>query len=129
MRQHVSGTQALLVGIAGASAVVLGAFGAHALRGVVDDHGLEIWHTGVEYHFWHALALFGAVIGLSPGRARSVAILLFALGIVLFSGSLYALALGAPRLVGLVTPVGGVAFIGGWIAAGLGLRGGERSAP
>jgi uncharacterized membrane protein YgdD (TMEM256/DUF423 family) len=122
MRQHVSGAQALLVGIAGASAVVLGAFGAHALRGVVDDHGLEIWHTGVEYHFWHALALFAAVIGLPAGRARSVAIVLFALGIVLFSGSLYALAVGAPRLVGLVTPVGGMAFIGGWIAAGLSLR-------
>lgn len=122
MRQHVSGAQALLVGIAGASAVVLGAFGAHALRGVVDDHGLGIWHTGVEYHFWHALALFAAVIGLPVGRARSVAIVLFALGIVLFSGSLYALAVGAPRLVGLVTPVGGVAFIGGWIAAGLSLR-------
>jgi uncharacterized membrane protein YgdD (TMEM256/DUF423 family) len=126
MRQHVSGAHALLVGIAGASAVALGAFGAHALRGVVDDRGLEIWHTGVEYHFWHALALFGAVIGLPPGRARSVTIGLFALGIVLFSGSLYALALGAPRLVGLVTPVGGVAFIVGWIAAGLSLR--QRSA-
>jgi len=122
MRQHVSGAQALLVGIAGASAVVLGAFGAHALRGVVDDHGLAIWHTGVEYHFWHALALFAAVIGLPAGRARSAAVVLFALGIVLFSGSLYALAVGAPRLVGLVTPVGGVAFIAGWIAAGMSLR-------
>jgi uncharacterized membrane protein YgdD (TMEM256/DUF423 family) len=122
MRQDVSGTQALLVGLAGASAVVLGAFGAHALRGVVDDHGLEIWHTGVEYHFWHALALFAAVIGLPSGRPRGIAIGLFALGIVLFSGSLYALALGAPRLVGLVTPVGGVAFIAGWVAVGLALR-------
>ena len=122
MRQHVSGPQALLVGIAGASAVALGAFGAHALRGVVDDHGLTIWHTGVEYHFWHALALFAAVIGLAPGRARSVAMVLFALGIVLFSGSLYALAVGAPRLVGLVTPVGGVAFMGGWMGVGFSLR-------
>jgi uncharacterized membrane protein YgdD (TMEM256/DUF423 family) len=127
MRQHVSGAHALIVGIAGASAVALGAFGAHALRGVIDDHGLEIWHTGVEYHFWHALALFAAVVGLPLGRSRSVAIILFALGIVLFSGSLYALALGAPRLVGLVTPVGGLAFMGGWAAAGLALR--RRSAP
>jgi uncharacterized membrane protein YgdD (TMEM256/DUF423 family) len=127
MRQHVSGAQALLVGLAGASAVGIGAFGAHALRGVVDDRALEIWHTGVEYHFWHALALFGAVIGLPPGRGRSVAIVLFALGIVLFSGSLYALALGAPRLVGLVTPVGGLAFIVAWVSAGLSLR--ERAAP
>lgn len=127
MRQHVSGAHALIVGIAGASAVALGAFGAHALRGVIDDHGLEIWHTGVEYHFWHALALFVAVVGLPLGRSRSVAIILFALGIVLFSGSLYALALGAPRLVGLVTPVGGVAFMGGWVAAGLALRRGSAS--
>ncbi|HVI55348.1 MAG TPA: DUF423 domain-containing protein [Luteibacter sp.] len=127
MRQHVSGAQALLVGIAGASAVALGAFGAHALRGVIDDHGLEIWHTGVEYHFWHALALFGAVIGLPSCRARSAAILLFALGIAMFSGSLYGLALGAPRPVGLVTPVGGVAFIAGWIAVGFALR--QREAP
>jgi uncharacterized membrane protein YgdD (TMEM256/DUF423 family) len=127
MRQHVSGAHALIVGIAGASAVALGAFGAHALRGVIDDHGLEIWHTGVEYHFWHALALFAAVVGLPLGRSRSVAIILFALGIVLFSGSLYALALGAPRLVGLVTPVGGLAFMGGWAAVGLALR--RRSAP
>jgi uncharacterized membrane protein YgdD (TMEM256/DUF423 family) len=122
MRQPVSGAQALLVGFAGASAVALGAFGAHALRGIVDDHGLEIWHTGVEYHFWHALALFAAVVGLPAGRARSVAIVLFALGIVLFSGSLYALALGAPRLVGLITPVGGVAFIVAWFAVGLSIR-------
>jgi len=122
MRQHVSGAQALLVGIAGASAVALGAFGAHALRGVVDAHGLEIWHTGVEYHFWHALALLAVVAGATPGRARSVAVVLFAVGIVLFSGSLCALALGAPRLVGLVTPVGGVAFILGWIAVGMSLR-------
>jgi uncharacterized membrane protein YgdD (TMEM256/DUF423 family) len=122
MRQPVSSTQALIVGVAGASAVALGAFGAHALRGLVDDRALVTWHTGVEYHFWHALALFVAVVGLPAGRARTLAIALFAIGIVLFSGSLYALALGAPRLVGIVTPVGGVAFIAGWIAAAMAPR-------
>jgi len=122
MRQPVSGTHALLVGVAGASAVGLGAFGAHALRGVVDDAGLQVWHTAVQYHFWHALAMFVAVVGLAPGRARSVAVALFAVGIVLFSGSLYALALGAPRWTGAITPFGGVAFIVAWIAVGLSLR-------
>lgn len=122
MRQPVSASHALIVGLAGASAVALGAFGAHALRGVVDDAGMQVWHTAVQYHFWHALALFVAVVGLAPGRARSAAVALFAVGIVLFSGSLYALALGAPRLTGVITPVGGVAFIAGWIAVGLSLR-------
>lgn len=122
MRQPVSSTHALLVGLAGATAVGLGAFGAHALRGIVDEAGLQVWHTAVQYHFWHALALFVAVVGLAPGRARTVAIALFAIGIVLFSGSLYALALGAPRWTGAITPLGGVAFIAGWIAVGLSLR-------
>jgi uncharacterized membrane protein YgdD (TMEM256/DUF423 family) len=122
MRQPVSTSTALLVGLAGASAVAFGAFGAHALRGTLDDAALAIWHTGVEYHFWHALALFAGAIGLPAGRARCTALALFGIGIVLFSGSLYALALGAPRLVGVITPVGGVAFIAGWIAAAMSLR-------
>lgn len=122
MRQPVSGGNAILVGLAGASAVALGAFGAHALRGIVDTAGMETWHTAVQYHFWHALALFVAVTGLAPGRPRSVAVNLFAIGIVLFSGSLYALALGAPRMVGIITPFGGVAFIAGWIAVAMALR-------
>jgi uncharacterized membrane protein YgdD (TMEM256/DUF423 family) len=122
MRQHVSATAALVIGVAGASAVVFGAFGAHALRGMLDEAALTTWHTGVEYHFWHALALLVAAVGLPDGRARSAAMGLFAVGIVLFSGSLYALALGAPRLVGAITPVGGVAFIGAWIALGISLR-------
>jgi uncharacterized membrane protein YgdD (TMEM256/DUF423 family) len=106
-----------LVGAAGASAVVLGAFGAHALRGVLDAGGREVWHTASQYHFWHALAL--AATGLTPaGRARRCALVAFAVGIVLFCGSLYALALGAPRLLGVITPFGGVAFIVGWVALG-----------
>ena len=110
-----------LVGIAGASAVLLGAFGAHALRNVLDPAHRELWHTAVAYHTWHALALVLAV-ALGHGRAGRVATIAFALGIVLFAGSLYALALGAPRWVGIVTPFGGVAFVVGWIALGLSLR-------
>lgn len=110
-----------LVGAAGASAVLLGAFGAHALRGVLDGQGRELWHTASQYHFWQALALALACC-LPAGRARRTAALAFALGIVLFSGSLYALALGAPRWCGAITPLGGLAFIVGWIALGLALH-------
>ena len=121
LRQPVSTSLALLVGIAGASAVLLGAFGAHALREVLAPEQRELWHTAVDYHVWHALAWVLAV-GLGRGRSRRVAMVAFALGIVLFSGSLYALALGAPRWTGIITPFGGLAFVVGWIALGLSLR-------
>ena len=127
MRQPVSTATAIIVGLAGASAVALGAFGAHALRGSLDAASMATWHTGVEYHFWHALALLVAAVGLREGRARNVAIGAFAAGIVLFSGSLYALALGAPRMVGVITPVGGVAFITGWLAVISALRANTRT--
>ncbi|RDI97946.1 DUF423 domain-containing protein [Dyella solisilvae] len=124
MRQPVP-VMGLMVGLAGATAVMLGAFGAHALRGVLDARGSELWHTAVSYHFWHALAL-GLVAVMAQGRARRVAGAAFALGIVVFCGSLYALALGAPRWFGAITPFGGVAFIVGWIALGVALA--KRSA-
>ncbi|CAM5536812.1 DUF423 domain-containing protein [Rhodanobacter lindaniclasticus] len=121
MRQPAPLRLALLVGVAGASAVLLGAFGAHALRGVLDARGLDLWRTAVDYHVWHALALALAV-ALGRGRGARVATAAFAAGIVLFSGSLYALALGAPRWVGIVTPFGGLAFVAGWLALGWALR-------
>jgi uncharacterized membrane protein YgdD (TMEM256/DUF423 family) len=121
MRQIVSTRVALLIGITGASAVLLGAFGAHALRGVLDARGAELWRTAVDYHAWHALALAVAA-GLGRGRSRCVAMAAFVVGIVLFSGSLYALALGAPRWVGIITPFGGLAFVAGWLALGWALR-------
>ncbi|HUB89186.1 MAG TPA: DUF423 domain-containing protein [Dyella sp.] len=116
----------MLVGLAGASAVLLGAFGAHALKHVLDTTQHELWRTAVQYHFWHALALAVAVVSRA-GKARRLAMWSFALGIVMFSGSLYALALGAPRWVGIVTPFGGVAFILGWVALGVGLKTASRS--
>jgi len=121
MRQIVSTRVALLVGVTGASAVLLGAFGAHALRGVLDARGSELWHTAVNYHAWHALALAVAA-GLGFGRSGRVAMAAFVVGIVLFSGSLYALALGAPRWIGIITPFGGLAFVAGWLALGWALR-------
>jgi len=105
----------------GALGVVLGAFGAHALRGTLDESSLRIWHTAVEYQFWHALALFAlfalALAPLPPSRWLRASAYAFSLGTVLFSGSLYALALGAPKFVGMVTPLGGIALIAGWLAA------------
>lgn len=121
MRAAVTHRVAVLVGLAGASAVLLGAFGAHALRGVLDARGSELWRTAVDYHVWHALALAVAA-GLGQGRSRRLATTAFAVGIVLFSGSLYALALGAPRWVGIITPFGGLAFVVGWLALGWTLR-------
>lgn len=122
MRQSVRTHQAVLVGLAGASAVLLGALGAHSLQGVLDARHHQVWETAVQYQFWHALAMALAAVMGGRGRARSWAVLSFAAGIVLFSGSLYALALGAPRWVGLITPFGGVAFVAGWIALALALR-------
>ncbi|MEO5831418.1 MAG: DUF423 domain-containing protein, partial [Rhodanobacter sp.] len=81
MRQIVSTRAALLVGLTGASAVLLGAFGAHALRDVLDARGTELWHTAVNYHAWHALALVLAV-GLGRGRSGRFAVAAFVIGIV-----------------------------------------------
>jgi uncharacterized membrane protein YgdD (TMEM256/DUF423 family) len=101
--------------VLGAAAVMLGAFGAHALKAQLSAEAHSIWQTAVQYHFWHALALLA--VGLA-GTARwfKVAGWLLIAGVFLFSGSLYALALGAPRGLGMVTPLGGVALILGWLA-------------
>ena len=80
-----------------------------------------MWHTAVDYHVWHALALVLAA-GFGSGRSGCVAMAGFGIGIVLFSGSLYALALGAPPWVGIITPFGGLSFLTGWVALGLTMR-------
>jgi uncharacterized membrane protein YgdD (TMEM256/DUF423 family) len=100
-----------------AIAVALGAFGAHALKARVAPEALALWQTAVEYHVWHALGLLATgliMLQLPDARALRLVAWLFASGILLFSGSLYGLALGAPRVLGVVTPFGGVAFIAGW---------------
>ena len=102
-----------------ALAVLLGAFGAHALKNLLAPDALAVWQTGVQYHAWHALGLFG--IGLwrrtaPDDRELRVAAWLLLGGIALFSGSLYALALSGVRSIGLVTPFGGLAFVAGWAA-------------
>jgi uncharacterized membrane protein YgdD (TMEM256/DUF423 family) len=101
-----------------ALAVALGAFGAHGLKDRLDAYSMGIWEKAVFYHFIHALGLlvvpvFSKLGAVSPaGGARVCALL--AVGIVLFSGSLYALALSGTRMLGAVTPFGGVAFIAAW---------------
>ena len=99
-------------------AVILGAFGAHGLEARLSERALATWHTGVQYHFTHALALLLLAAlweRVSPGWGLAAAVA-FVFGILLFSGSLYALALGAPRILGAVAPIGGTLFILGWIA-------------
>jgi uncharacterized membrane protein YgdD (TMEM256/DUF423 family) len=101
----------------GALGVALGAFGAHALRDRVEPRLLEVWQTGVHYHLVHALALLAAawVAQRATGSQATLAGWLFVAGIVLFSGSLYAMTLTGIRALGAVTPVGGLAFIAGWL--------------
>ncbi|WP_092407323.1 DUF423 domain-containing protein [Dokdonella immobilis] len=102
----------------GALAVALGAFAAHALKDTLDAHSLALWRTAVEYQFVHALALIGVALASKdpPSLAGRFAGSAFLVGVVLFSGSLYALALGGPRALGLLAPIGGAALIAGWIA-------------
>jgi uncharacterized membrane protein YgdD (TMEM256/DUF423 family) len=93
--------------------VILGAFGAHALESRIGADALGWWQTAVEYQMWHALAVLG--IGLAPPRWGRLPAWLLAAGAIVFSGSLYAMALGAPRWLGAVTPLGGLAMIAGWL--------------
>lgn len=100
-------------------AVAAGAFGAHALKTRLEPDLMAAWQTAVQYHFWHGLGLLAAGVLLlqkPESAALGVAAWLFIAGIALFSGGLYALALTGVRVLGAVTPVGGVAFLGAWAA-------------
>ena len=114
----MSARLALLCGaVAMFAAVAAGAFGAHALAGRLAPGMAAAWQTAVQYQAWHALALVGVgLLQLQWPARRSVGVAgtLFAAGIVLFSGSLYVLALTGARGIGMVTPFGGVAFLAGW---------------
>jgi uncharacterized membrane protein YgdD (TMEM256/DUF423 family) len=102
-----------------ALAVILGAFGAHALKTRLPADLLEVYQTAVLYHFWHALGVLAVGLALQQlpdaGWLRAAGWLLTA-GVVLFCGSLYLLAFTGARWLGAVTPFGGVAFILGWLA-------------
>ncbi len=96
--------------------VMIGAFGAHGLEGKLTEHALARFQTGVEYQFYHAGALL--IIGLALSQAQSSQLTLsgifFTLGIILFSGSLYAYALTGTKFFGMITPLGGLCFLIGW---------------
>jgi uncharacterized membrane protein YgdD (TMEM256/DUF423 family) len=111
-------------GALGATAVMCGAFGAHGLAARLAETGYaEQWRTAALYHLVHAVAAgLAGIPGLSP-KASQVALGAFVVGAVLFSGSLYVLAVTGYRFLGAVTPFGGVAFIAGWIALLVAARG------
>lgn len=110
-------------GVAGLTGVALGAIGAHALKLTLTERGMTAaWETAARYHLFHAVALLGVAAWAASRPNESDTRLLgraaqaWCLGIVLFSGSLYCLALGGPRWLGPVTPLGGVALMAGWLA-------------
>ncbi|MCJ0972038.1 DUF423 domain-containing protein [Pseudomonas sp. PS1] len=107
----------LLAGVFGLTGVALGAFAAHGLKNRLAPEMLAVFQTGVQYQVYHALALLAvALLSLHmPGRLLSAAGGLFAVGILLFSGSLYLLTLTGVGKLGIITPFGGVAFLAGWL--------------
>ena len=106
----------------GGLGVVLGAFGAHALRGKLAADLEPVFRTAVDYHFYHALALLavGLVARGTPGPWVNTSGAAFTAGIIIFSGSLYLLAITGVRAWGAVTPIGGLAFIIGWVCLAMG---------
>jgi uncharacterized membrane protein YgdD (TMEM256/DUF423 family) len=104
-------------------AVALGAFGAHGLEGKISERMLEVWKTGVTYHMFHALGLL--VIAMLIGKFPNVASFTWSgwmmlIGIILFSGSLYALSTTGIKFFGPITPLGGLAFLLAWIFVAVG---------
>ncbi len=109
----------LMIGtLSAAIAVAAGAFGAHALRARLEPRLLEVFETAARYQMYHALALIAVASFLArgPNRTAVVSGWLFVAGTVLFSGSLYGMALTGVRALGAITPLGGVCFIAGWVA-------------
>ena len=103
--------------LSGFLAVALGAFGAHALKSRLTPEMLSVFEVGVRYHMYHALALLATAwaCGRWPGAWTTASGWLFIFGIVIFSGSLYALTFSGLRWLGAITPIGGLAFLAGWL--------------
>lgn len=106
-------------GALGLLGVAAGAFGAHALSGKVSARDLEIWQTAAHYQQVHAVVLVVLGLATRDGVAARWAAALMVLGIAIFSGTLYAMVLGGPRMLGAITPVGGLCLMGGWAAIAL----------
>ena len=111
----------VLAALFGFTGVALGAFASHALKSQLSAAYLAVFQTGVQCQMLHALALLGvALLSLHrPGRLLTVAGGLFVVGILLFSGSLYLLTLSGVGRLGMITPIGGMSFLAGWLCLGL----------
>lgn len=105
-------------------AVASGAFGAHALKASLPPELMAVFHTGNQYHFYHALGLFAVAFaaGVFPAsRLIRLSGMFILAGLILFSGSLYALSLTGQRWIGMVTPFGGMAFLASWLLLAIGV--------
>ena len=126
------GTWIRVAALLGLLGVALGAFGAHALKDRLESLGtLTTYHTGVQYHFYHVLALLAVGLMWGPLRGRaslSVAAWAFLVGVILFSGSLYVLAFTGIKKLGIITPFGGLAFLVGWAVLAIGASTSEEGA-
>lgn len=115
----------IFAAINGLLSVILGAFGAHGLKNKLSVAALQIYQTGVDYQMYHALALLGLgvfmlqqkdIVTPSYANLLSLSALLMVIGIILFCGSLYGLSLGGPRILGPITPLGGLCFLFAWLS-------------
>ena len=115
----------IIASVFGFAGVALGAFGAHTLKWEISSELLAVFETGVRYQMYHAFALFAAGYFLQSthGTKFEIAAWLFVAGVVLFSGSLYVLAMTGIRSFGIITPLGGLSFLGGWLMITLGFFG------
>ncbi|ARN74185.1 DUF423 domain-containing protein [Oceanicoccus sagamiensis] len=112
-------TLLMIAALSGLLAVAIGAFGAHGLKGRVTTDLMAVYQTGVQYHFYHTLALL--LVGILMLQFPQESLLswsgwLFVVGMIIFSGSLYVMALTGIKWLGAITPIGGVAFIAGWLS-------------
>jgi len=118
----------VVAAISGFLAVALGAFGAHGLKARLSPELMSAYQTGVQYHFYHTCALLACALLLRSGLVHPALYLAgysYTVGIVIFSGSLYVLAITGQRWLGMLTPLGGVAFLIGWFALLTGVIRGE----
>lgn len=114
----------LLCALGGFFSVIFGAFGAHLLKTKLTSHSMEIFSTAVHYQFFHALALgvVGVLMLHTPSSLARLSAWSFVVGIFIFSGSLYTLALTGQRMWGAITPFGGVSFLIGWLTLALAIK-------
>lgn len=119
---HTARTFSIIAAAFGMLGIASGAFGAHSLKSVISSEMLTVFETGVRYQMYHCFALFVVAWSLHTRQSRRFryAGLLFTIGVILFSGSLYALALTDVRALGIITPFGGLSLIAGWLMLGLG---------